>query len=347
MPTPLLHPVDIFAETTLNMPITPAFGLDSFGQKKEAFKPTGPQSATVEHARAGQIKVTSQCFDSIRLTNIRWNPTEDVALFDPTAFEGISSNFVIEGNLDSQINGLGKSLPMRSKTHNFIHTPETGHVNRLIAGQNIRMLLIDLDKDYFLSAIGQDDLWSERVANNLETNRPFAGLSGVAVITPAMSLLIDSILDFKGTGPMRNLLIQSKILELLAMQLDHCRNVGIVKDDISLVDADKLRELKTYLDTHCLEDHSLASLSRQCGLNEFKVKKGFKQMFRTTVFDYLRRQRMEYASQLLRDQSLRVEEIALLVGYEHSHHFAVAFKKHSGLLPSQFRTAGTGYLSLK
>lgn len=342
----LLHPVDIFAEVPSNMLATPAFGLDSFLPETKAQKSlNGQHTANIEHAKAGHIHFTTQSFDSIKLTDLQWAPAEDFELHDPTAFKGISSNFVIEGNLDSQIIGLGKSLPMRTKTHNFIHTPETGHINRLTAGQNSRMLLIDLDKDFFLSAIGEQDRWSELIANNLETDRPFAGLNGAATITPAMSLIIDGILHFKGIGPMRNLLIQSKILELLALQLEQFKNADIVKNDIPRTDAEKLHVLKNYLDSHCLADHSLASLSRYCGLNEFKVKKGFKQLFNTTVFDYLRCQRMEYAAQLLRDQSLLIEEVALLVGYEHSHHFAVAFKKHTGLLPSQFKNSGTGHLT--
>jgi AraC family transcriptional activator of pyochelin receptor len=346
MPPLLLHPLDIFAEVPSNMLATPAFGLDSFLPQKEAQKSSsGQHTAHIEHNTAGQIHFTTQSFDSIKVTDIQWTPAEDFELLDPTAFTGISSNFVIEGKLDSHIMGLGKSLPMRTKTHNFIHTPETGHINRLIAGQHIRMLLIDLDKDYFLSAIGQQDRWSELVASNMETNRPFAGLNGAATITPAMGMIIDSIIHFKGTGPMRNLLIQNKVLEQLALQLEQFKNADIVNSDIAQSDVEKLHVLKNYLDSHCLEDHSLASLSRYCGLNEFKVKKGFKQLFNSTVFDYLRSRRMEYAAQLLRDQSLLIEEIALRVGYEHSHHFAAAFKKYTGLLPSQFKNAGTGHLT--
>ena len=129
------------------------------------------------------------------------------------------------------------------------------------------------------------------------------------------------------------------------MQLESCKASDIVKDDVAQIDVQKLIELKSYLDSHCLQDHSLASLSRHCGLNEFKVKKGFKKLFNTTVFEHLRTRRMEYAGQLLRDQSLLIEEIALIVGYEHSQHFAFAFKKHTGLLPSQFKVQRSGHLS--
>ena len=136
---------------------------------------------------------------------------------------------------------------------------------------------------------------------------------------------------------MRNLLIQSKVLELLAMQIGQFRGPERV-DSISAADTDKLHQLKYFLDTHFLEEYSLAELSRICLLNEFKVKKGFKELFGTTVFGYLRQLRMDYAEQLLLDASRSVEEVSDLLGYEHAQHFSIAFKKYRGVNPSTIKT---------
>jgi AraC family transcriptional activator of pyochelin receptor len=81
----------------------------------------------------------------------------------------------------------------------------------------------------------------------------------------------------------------------------------------------------------------LTQLSRICVLNEFKLKKGFKLLFGTTIFHYLREKRMEYARKLLLDCSLSVEEVAHKLGYEHAHHFSTAFKKFYKTCPSSFK----------
>lgn len=47
------------------------------------------------------------------------------------------------------------------------------------------------------------------------------------------------------------------------------------------------------------EPPSLLELSRLIGLNDYKLKTGFKEMYGTTVFGYLREQRLEKAYRLL------------------------------------------------
>ena len=56
---------------------------------------------------------------------------------------------------------------------------------------------------------------------------------------------------------------------------------------------------------------SLLSLARQVGINDFKLKQGFRQVFGTTVFGYLHSHRMERAAQLLQGNHIWSQEIRL------------------------------------
>ena len=91
------------------------------------------------------------------------------------------------------------------------------------------------------------------------------------------------------------------------------------------------------LETRCHEDHSLAELSRAVHLNEFKLKRGFKERFGTTVFGFLRQKRMELARELLASESQNVIEVANRVGYSNPSHFARAFREAFGVNPSSFQ----------
>ncbi len=281
--------------------------------------------------------------------HMEWRPTNDFELFDPTPCDGISINFMLEGAIHSCFSGLNHELPMRAGTHNMIHTPDTGHVNQFYGNQRLSMLLVNLDKDFFVSSLGQGDAWSDGVLTDLEHQRPFSGMRGVETITPSMLHLLNDICQTRATGPMRNLLIQSRVLELVAMQIDQFRTPGGVTASLPPREVEKLHQLKAYLDANFLQEHSLAHLSRYCALNEFKVKKGFRQLFDTTVFNYLRQLRMDYAGRLLRHSSLSVDEIADQLGYEHAQHFSIAFKKYTGVTPTQHQhgqTNRTGRLSV-
>ena len=56
-----------------------------------------------------------------------------------------------------------------------------------------------------------------------------------------------------------------------------------------------------------------------------------------TFRDYLRAVRVEKAKELLREGFLKIQDIALMVGYQDAPHFNRAFKEVTGLSPSLYR----------
>lgn len=292
------------------------------------------------HPRVGEMKFKSLLFPHVHVMNVHWASQEDVVLYDSTPVDTININFHMAGRLDTTFDGLSHDLHMSPGKHNLVFSPEGGDTNRVSANDSLEMFHISLEKAFFSDIIGCDDHWSERVQNNLHYNRPFSGINGIANTTPLMQSLIREVKQCGQGGAVRNLMVQSKVLELLALQVEQFRGPNQT-DSISAGDADKLHQLKYFLDMHFLEEHSLAGLSRICLLNEFKVKRGFKELFDTTVFGYLRKLRMDYAEQQLLDSSRSVEEVADLLGYEHAQHFSVAFKKYRGVNPSTLRSSRT------
>ena len=77
------------------------------------------------------------------------------------------------------------------------------------------------------------------------------------------------------------------------------------------------------------------TLARQVGVSDRTLRRGFKQLFGTTVLGYLTEQRLLYAEQLLRDTSLSVTEVVYRCGYSNQGHFAAAFKRRFGITPKQ------------
>ena len=83
------------------------------------------------------------------------------------------------------------------------------------------------------------------------------------------------------------------------------------------------------------EPITIKELSRKVGTNECYLKKGFKEMFGTTIFDFYQTQRMEHAKYLLYEKGLSVTEVSAMLGYSSISHFSTAFKKHTGLKPCE------------
>jgi AraC-like DNA-binding protein len=77
-------------------------------------------------------------------------------------------------------------------------------------------------------------------------------------------------------------------------------------------------------------------LARIVGINDCKLKAGFRQVFGTTVFGYLHDCRMERSRQLLEAGEMSVTEAARAVGFVSRGHFAAAFKRRFGVNPSAY-----------
>ena len=72
-------------------------------------------------------------------------------------------------------------------------------------------------------------------------------------------------------------------------------------------------------------------------MNPTTLKNAFKEMYGTSIAAHIREHRMEYAARLLQSSCLSVADIARRVGYDSQSRFSTAFKRHFGLLPTEYR----------
>jgi AraC-like DNA-binding protein len=100
-------------------------------------------------------------------------------------------------------------------------------------------------------------------------------------------------------------------------------------------DREKIVRAREVLLQHIGEPLTIKELSRKVAINECYLKKGFKEMFGTTIFDFYQSQRMEHARYLLYEKGLSVTEVSIMLGYSSISHFSTAFKKHTGLKPCE------------
>jgi AraC-like DNA-binding protein len=85
-------------------------------------------------------------------------------------------------------------------------------------------------------------------------------------------------------------------------------------------------------------DHWVISiLAYKAGINECKLKKGFKELYRTSPYKYLVKLRLEKAKALLDETDCTIQEIADKVGFETYKGFSAAFKNAFGVPPRKYR----------
>lgn len=176
----------------------------------------------------------------------------------------------------------------------------------------------------------------------LHVRRIFEGIGKeiyfeTGTITPSMQLALHQLLNCPYQGVTKELYLEGKILELIALWLDRLTGDGSQPYlDLQLRETDLIQQAKGILVRHMDNPPSSLELARQVGLNEHKLRAGFRQIFGTTAFGYLHAYRMEQARQLLAETRMTVTEVAAKVGYANQGHFAAAFRKKFGITPRSY-----------
>ena len=163
--------------------------------------------------------------------------------------------------------------------------------------------------------------------------------SHVMPLFKKMRNLLELLLNQTHSGSFENIFInaQTQMLLLYSMEslLGEPAEVFTCKFLANEDDRKKILKARQILLEHISEPLTIKELSRKAAINECYLKKGFKEMFGTTIFDFFQSQRMEHAKYLLYEKRLSVTDVSLLLGYSSISHFSTAFKKHTGLKPCE------------
>lgn len=153
-------------------------------------------------------------------------------------------------------------------------------------------------------------------------------------------LVLDGLLNHNYTGSLENIYVNAQVQMLLLYSLD-CMLAEKAPEFFECkflaneADREKIMKARDVLLSHIGEPITIKELSRKVAINECYLKKGFKELFGTTIFDFYQGQRMEHAKYLLYEKGLSVTEVSFLLGYSSISHFSTAFKKHTGLKPCE------------
>jgi pimeloyl-ACP methyl ester carboxylesterase/AraC-like DNA-binding protein len=112
---------------------------------------------------------------------------------------------------------------------------------------------------------------------------------------------------------------------------------GKAKELLTVEDLFTLYAIRDYILHHFRENISLTSLTRQFGINVFKIKYGFRELFDNSVIRFLTETRLENARTLLAEPNQTVAAVADEVRYKHANNFSLAFKRRYGITPQQYK----------
>lgn len=181
---------------------------------------------------------------------------------------------------------------------------------------------------------------SEALADEVLTFKHTRSFTKVIPLCNRTKAILEGLLNHNYTDALENIYVNAQTQMLLLYSLD-CM---LGEKEINTIscrflangdDREKIVKAREILIQHIGEPITIKELSRKVAINECYLKKGFKELFGSTIFEFYQSQRMEHAKYLLYDKGLSVTDVSMMLGYSSISHFSTAFKKHTGLKPCE------------
>ena len=158
-----------------------------------------------------------------------------------------------------------------------------------------------------------------------------------------MDMAVRQILDCPYQGTLKRLYLEGNTLTLLTHSLARLISSGNgTRERVTVKprDIERVKYARELIRKDLQNPPKLIDLARSVGINHSKLNIGFREIYGTTIFDYLRQVRLNMAKSLLDDGQMNVSETAFAVGYSSPSHFSKSFKDYYGTSPSAYlRTA--------
>jgi AraC family transcriptional regulator, transcriptional activator of the genes for pyochelin and ferripyochelin receptors len=253
------------------------------------------------------------------------------------------SKFHISGNYRT-ITPDAKEIPddyIEQVGRNYLfYLPDLYEIHQILAGENFLIIAIYIDINIFKTFSQGFESLPAPLQALINANSPPRFHYNVGEITPAMFMVLQQILKPPFQGMMKRMYLESRALELLALQLNqflhHERAIRAVAN-LRPIDIEKAYHARDIIIRRAENPPSLLELAELVGLGDRKLRYCFREVFGTTVFGYLHDYRMEQAKVMLAGSKMQVTEVANAVGYSHLGYFAKAFKEKFGISPKEFQ----------
>ena len=221
----------------------------------------------------------------------------------------------------------------------FFALPDLEEEEISLTGQHVQFIRMYIEPHFF-QALGMDLAFLPGLLRRTLKGDRRRFHRSLGHMTPAMHKVLQQILYCPYQHEIKRLFLEGKALELLTLQIDQwiaLEQGERPAQDLKSADVERVYEAADVLRSELAGPPSIITLAHRVGLNEHKIKVGFRQVFKTTVFGYVRAQRLERASQLLLAGAITVTQAALTVGFASQGHFAAAFRKRFGVNPRSLR----------
>ena len=247
--------------------------------------------------------------------------------------EFLGLHFNLSEDLNYTVNELYQGT-IKHWSFNLIYIPERTRIEYLLEPGNYQMFSIKFPVKFLQLWSDQYPLLQSFLERASRKEITMMALSYRA-ITAEMYKLIMKVLSDRNTGTGRDVSIRPKLYEILppCLKMFHSNRTVPVR----IPHAKQIKEAHDYILQNLQYNISPNFLADKFEIDKRKLGKGFKDLYHTTMIEFLLEERIKKAMVLLRDPGMSMRDIAAAIGYKWQQNFSDAFRKKMGKAPIEYR----------
>lgn len=241
-------------------------------------------------------------------------------------YSHLEFNFPLEGSIEAELNKKYMNSKGNSDLFSLIFFNQAKSIVSIGKGQRIRQISFNLHRHcypqqiHLLSPLINENFHLYKVSGNFPEFQKH--------LTYLDSQFKANCFEKDDIEPLLYEIIESASMKISGNKGHYAC--------MSQRDYQTIKNVRHLIDKCFLEEWSLAEIGKKVAENEYKLKKGFREVYGQTIFEAIREKRMKHAIHLISSKKYTLEKVAYMCGYNNYAGFYKSFKRHFGCTPTEW-----------
>jgi AraC-like DNA-binding protein len=248
---------------------------------------------------------------------------------------GLYARFMLKNNMRHDIKGPGK---IHLREGNFVLLWSGQADCKTVYEKNREYRVLDI---YYSAELARElELYFPQLENLVANNKDRPTIIGrkTRMIKPLMQDIILDLLNCPYDAQTNRFYFEVKVREFLFVLLADTFKQESVLFKFTSFESGRIQLARELLIKDIsTKPLSTAALAKKVSINEFKLKKGFRQLFGMSILECFIEARMQKAKELLLTTDQPIKAICIQAGYPRITNFITAFRKRFGYTPGSLR----------
>lgn len=154
----------------------------------------------------------------------------------------------------------------------------------------------------------------------------------------ALAIAMQTLNTEPCTSPLQRLQLETHCMSLIIEAFSSLMNAEQEKQvRVPLRIYHRIQEVRDMLESGNADQLSIGDIAHQVNMSESTLQRHFRQTFNMSVFEYLRRNRLQRAKVALQKDGIGIAQAAHIAGYNSPANFSTAFRRAFGITPGQLK----------